>query len=89
MSVTLTPQLEAMIRQKVDAGRYRDAETVLREALRLLDEQDRRLQRLRAAIAEGDEGEAIPWTPELMEQLSREADETVREGIPPHPDVCP
>jgi antitoxin ParD1/3/4 len=89
MSVTLTPQLEAKIRQKVEAGLYSDPEAVVREAMRLLDEHDRRLQRLRDAIAEGDEGEALPWTPELMEQLTREAEEMVREGIEPHADVCP
>lgn len=89
MSVTLTPELEDQILRKVDAGLYRDPETVLREALRLLDEQDRRLQRLRAAIAKGEEGDDIPWTPELMEQLTREAEEMVRQGIEPDPDVCP
>jgi hypothetical protein len=30
------------------------------------DECERRLDRLRAAIAAGEEGEAVPWTPELM-----------------------
>ena len=88
MSVTLTPQLEDLIQQKVEAGLYRDPESVVREALRLLDEHDRRLQRLRAAIAEGEEGEDIPWTPELMEQLTREAEEMIRQGIEPDPDVC-
>lgn len=47
------------------------------------------MQRLRAAIAKGGEGEAPPWTPELMEQLSREADEMKRRGETPDPDVCP
>jgi len=35
--VFLTPELEAMIRQQVDSGRY-NASEVVREALRLLDE---------------------------------------------------
>jgi antitoxin ParD1/3/4 len=89
VSVTLTPELEDLIQRKVDAGLYRDPETVLRQALRLLDEQDRRLQRLRAAIAEGEEGDDVPWTPELMEQLTREAEEMIQQGIDPDPDVCP
>ena len=89
MIVSITPDLEVKIRQKVEEGLYSDAETVVREAMRLLDEHDRRLERLRAAIAEGEEGEAIPWTPELMAQLSREADEMIRQGLEPHPDVCP
>jgi putative addiction module CopG family antidote len=89
VSVTLSPQLEDRILRKVEAGLYRDVESVVGEALRLLDEQDRRLQRLRHAIAEGDEGEELAWTPELMEQLTREAEEMIRQGIAPDPDVCP
>jgi putative addiction module CopG family antidote len=89
MSVTLTPELEDQIQRKVDAGLYRNPESVVREALRLLDAQDRRLQRLRAAIAEGEEGDDVPWTPELMEKLTREAEEMIQQGIEPDPDVCP
>ena len=89
MSMTLSPQLEDLIRQKVEVGLYSDVESVVREALRLLDEQDLRLQRLRSAIDEGEEGEELPWTPELMEQLTREAEEMVRQGIAPDSDVCP
>jgi hypothetical protein len=62
---------------------------VIEEALRHLDAHDRRLQRLRAAIAEGEEGEAILWTPELMEQLSREAEEMARQALRPHADAFP
>jgi hypothetical protein len=47
------------------------------------------VQRLRVAIIEDQEGEPLPWTPELMAQLSREADEMRRRGETPEPDVCP
>ena len=51
MNVNLTPQLEALVRQKVESGLYGSASEVVREALRLLDEQDRlraaRLEQLR------------------------------------------
>jgi hypothetical protein len=53
------------------------------------DDYERRLQRLREAIAEGEKGEAVPWTPELMEQIRREADARQRRGKMPNPDVCP
>lgn len=89
MSIELPPQIAALLRHKVDSGLYATAGEAIETAVRLLDEHDRRVQRLRAAIAEGEEGEAIPWTPELMERLSREADEMARQGLPPHPDVCP
>ena len=54
MNANLTPQLEAMVRQKVETGMYNNASEVVREALRLLDEHDK-LRNLRIAIAIGDD----------------------------------
>jgi len=88
MTVTLTPQLEALVRQKVEAGFYRTADEVIAEALNLLDERDR-LRRPRATLAEGEQGEGIPYTPELLEEIDREVDERVRRGDTPRADVCP
>ncbi|MEA2511955.1 MAG: Bacterial antitoxin of ParD toxin-antitoxin type system [Thermomicrobiales bacterium] len=88
MSVTLPPELEAMVRQKVDEGLYADVDSVVQEALRLLDRRDRR-ERLRAALVEGEEGEGIPYTPELLEEIDREVEERFLRGELPHPDVCP
>ena len=45
MNVNLTPQLEELVRAKVASDLYTSASEVVREALRLMDEQDR----LRAA----------------------------------------
>lgn len=84
-----TPRVAALLRQTVDSGLYASAGEAIETAVRLLDEHDRRLQRLRAAIAEGEEGEAIPWTPELMDRLSREADEMAKQGLAPHSDLSP
>ena len=44
MNVSLTPQLEQMIRDKVDSGLYSSASEVVREALRLLNENEQRLK---------------------------------------------
>jgi putative addiction module CopG family antidote len=88
MVVTLSPQTEALIQQKVNRGEYEDANELVERAVQLLDEHDRR-QRLIAALAKGEEGEAIEWTPELSEQLSRSAEERFRRGELPDPDVCP
>lgn len=89
MPIQLPPRAEAVIREKVTNGLYADPEEAIDAAVRLLDDYDRRLARLRAAIDEGEVGEAVPWTPELMEQLTREAEEMQRRGEKPHPDVCP
>jgi antitoxin ParD1/3/4 len=42
LNVSLTPELTAFIAAKVSTGHYRSASEVVRAALRLLDEQDRR-----------------------------------------------
>ncbi len=92
MTISLTPELEALIQEKVASGDYRDATEVVREALRRLDHQDR-LARLRAAIAVGDaqaaRGEVVEWTPGFWEELDREVDDRLRRGEQPDPDVCP
>lgn len=41
MNVSLTPELETLILDKVKTGRYHSASEVVREALRLLEEQDK------------------------------------------------
>lgn len=40
MNVSLTPELEQFVSTKVESGRYNSASEVVREALRLLEEQD-------------------------------------------------
>ena len=48
MNVSLTPELEKFVSAKVKSGRYNSASEVLREALRLLEENDRvRAQQLK------------------------------------------
>ena len=92
MNVSLTPQLEELIRRKVESGMYGNASEVVREALRQMEARDRH-QRLRAAIADADaeieRGEEDALTPELVEKMRREGERMVREGIAPDPDVCP
>jgi putative addiction module CopG family antidote len=86
MAKVLDPQLEAMLQEKVDAGLYSDTDEALEAAVRLLDERDRRLQWLRAELAIAEEqierGELIDYTPELLEQITRESEESARRGRP-------
>jgi len=57
MNVNLSPQLEAMVKDKVASGRYTSTSEVVREALRLMEQQDRlralQLQKLQQDIQEG------------------------------------
>lgn len=57
MNVNLSPQLEAMVKAKVASGLYTSASEVVREALRLMEQQDQlralKLQQLRSDIEKG------------------------------------
>ena len=57
VDIALTPELEAYVNKKVRSGRYCSAEDVVREALRVLEERDRRedldLAELRDKVAAG------------------------------------
>lgn len=55
MNVSLTPELEALINEKVASGRYTSASEVVREALRLMEAREERALALRAALVHGIE----------------------------------
>ncbi len=77
MNVSLTAELEKMINDKVASGRYHSASEVVREALRLLEQQDEiyraRLVQLRKAIDVGikqlDRGERVPFTAATVKRV--------------------
>jgi antitoxin ParD1/3/4 len=57
MNVSLPPELEARVRQRVDSGMYGSASEVIREALRLFEAYEQvktsKLDSLRQDIAKG------------------------------------
>ena len=67
MNVSLTPELESWVDERVRSGRYASASEVIREALRLLEQEElakqRRLVQVREKIDRGleqlDQGRAI------------------------------
>lgn len=89
MNVTLSERTEALVRERVESGRYTDPETVIEQALRLLKERDE-LDDLRTLVAEADaeieRGEVVAWTPDLFDRLLQEARESAQRGdrIPDH-----
>jgi antitoxin ParD1/3/4 len=76
MNVNLTPHLEDMVRRKVASGLYSSSSEVVREALRLMEEQDRlrsaKLDQLRQDIQEGlNSGDPKPWSAAEIKQDGR------------------
>lgn len=73
MNVSLTPELEEFVQQKVKTGRYSGASEVVREALRLLEQRDQleaiKLTELRKEIRKGlDSGPATPFSADDLKQ---------------------
>lgn len=92
MHVNFTPHLEDLVRRKVASGLYNSASEVVRDALRLMEEQDQiralGLGQLRAEIQRGlDSGPGEPWDAEAMKRQGRERQE-LASGIRSFPFGC-
>jgi antitoxin ParD1/3/4 len=55
MNIYLKPEHEQFIHSQIQSGRYTNADEVISEAFRLLEERERRLEELRQKIAVGTE----------------------------------
>ena len=76
LNINLTPQLEKLVRQKVESGRYNSASEVVREALRLMETQNElhalQLERLRRDVHQGlESGPPRPWSVAEMKRQGR------------------
>jgi antitoxin ParD1/3/4 len=72
LNVSLTPELEKLVKDKVKSGRYLSSSEVVREGLRLLEQLDRfreeKLDALRRdvelGIEQADRGDIAPFDPD-------------------------
>jgi antitoxin ParD1/3/4 len=75
MNVSLTPELEKIVAERVASGRYASASEVIREALRLLDERDQ-LNQLRQDVRRGleqlDQGRHRAFDYQAVERIKRQ-----------------
>ncbi len=74
MNVSLTPQLEKLIREKVDSGLYGSASEVVREALRVLEQREAAREELRGELRVGlEDVERGRVAPLDIEEIKKEA----------------
>ena len=77
MNVSLTPELESLVHEKVQSGLYMSASEVVREALRLLNDRDsiqqQRLAELKREVAVGtdqlERGEGITYDEQSLKAM--------------------
>ncbi len=60
MSISLTPELEKIVAERLASGRYASANDVIGEALRLLDQRDQLHEKFRGDQAERIKGGRTP-----------------------------
>lgn len=73
-SVTLGDHFDGFITQQMQSGRYGSASEVIRAALRLLERSETRLERLRHALAEGEQSGFGKYSyDELVAELDNES----------------
>lgn len=85
MNISLTPELDKFVADKVQSGRYTSASEVVREALRLLEEHDEARaaqlaifnRELSARLAALDEGQRID-PKSVRERLTKRSTERRR-----------
>jgi antitoxin ParD1/3/4 len=81
MNISLTPELERFVNQKVESGKYQTASEVVRDGLRLLLEREelhhKKLEDLRRDIAVGldqaDQGKVAPFNEETIARVKARA----------------
>lgn len=89
MEVRLTPDQEAFVRQGIEAGRFRQAEDAIQEALSLWEERERKRMEFRATLDDAKaslaRGEGRVITRESMRELAEDVKRRGRERIAAEP----
>ncbi|MGI8475420.1 MAG: ribbon-helix-helix domain-containing protein [Thermomicrobiales bacterium] len=92
MTRRLTQRHEELVERIIAGGQYADADEVIDQALRLLDERQRSRElraKLQIGVDQLHRGEGIPFTSEWSADRVRVVRERAAAGETPHPDVCP
>ena len=85
MNVSLTPELEVLVAEKVKTGMYQTSSEVIREGLRLLKERDEQVEALRRDVREGftavARGEYTDYDANSVKQLAEKVRERGRARV--------
>jgi putative addiction module CopG family antidote len=83
MNVTLTPELEKLIDQKVASGQYPSRDAVVQAALEMLRVQETAEDRLETLLDEAEsERDGIELTPQVRSDIEQRAAAALRDNKP-------
>ena len=84
MNIYLGDHFDAFVREQVATGRYANASEVVREALRLYEDNLVRRAHLQAMIQDAlddiEAGRVVEWTPTLMDEIVQKARQRIETG---------
>lgn len=93
MHINLSPEMEGFIKAKVASGFYGNATEVIRDAVRRMQAEEKRVAAWQAAIKVGDDqlerGQGVVYSAEALEDITQSAVEAMHSGKPMDPDVLP
>ncbi|MDU9049317.1 MAG: type II toxin-antitoxin system ParD family antitoxin [Candidatus Electrothrix sp. Rat3] len=89
MNVSLTPELDRLVKKKVATGMYNSASEVVREALRFFqfhdDLQQQKLEMLKSEINKGlnslDAGKGVEMTDDLFDGIKQQGRAVLQDRI--------
>jgi Arc/MetJ-type ribon-helix-helix transcriptional regulator len=91
-TIQVSEDIVVQVRELVESGKYPDADSAFREALRLLRELQVRAElwaKLEEADRQIDRGEFVEWNEGTRQRIIREGQAKYERGHTPKPDVCP
>jgi antitoxin ParD1/3/4 len=89
-SISLDPDSSGIVERQLASGRFGDASDVVRASLRLLDAEDARLAKLRAALQDGESDQPLTGRPSnLFDLLAMPGQEHVEFEPPPRSKARP
>ena len=74
MQITLSPEMEALVRAKVESGEYPDESQVLEDSVRLFAERERMRRQIEEGLAQAERGELVDgdtFFDELLAEIDR------------------
>ena len=88
MNVSLTPELDKLVKMKVESGLYNSSSEVVREALRLLKSRDdlneSRINTLKSdikkVVSSLDDGMGVEMTEELFKSIKKSGRQKLKAG---------